>query len=203
MKTKRQLLKNTPVKNVLMDVDGLALLNCFSQCEHPAPGRTIAILNIGHSYTNLAVANGEGVPFIRDISYGANNIIQQIANENDMSPQTVRDVLHGNENLPEAKLVTAVSLERAAQKLIVDITKTLRYYNAQQKSAFIEEVFVCGGFALVEDFIQLLNRDLSTKVVLWNPFNKMRCENDNVSKDTLENFGPALAVAAGLAMRSI
>jgi hypothetical protein len=34
--------------------------------------------------------------------------------------------------------------------LIVDVTETLRYYTAQEKSTVVEKVFVCGGFALVK-----------------------------------------------------
>jgi Tfp pilus assembly PilM family ATPase len=97
----------------------------------------------------------------------------------------------------------AESLARACQKLIVDVTETLRYYNAQEKSTFVEKVFVCGGFSLVEGFVELLDSRLPAKAVLWNPFDNMRCNAGQPCKDILAKRGPAMAVAAGLAMRSV
>jgi Tfp pilus assembly PilM family ATPase len=79
----------------------------------------------------------------------------------------------------------------------------LRYYTAQEKSAQVEQIFVCGGFALVNGFVQTLDSRLDAKVLLWNPFDKMKCDAGNDCSEMLQKTGPALAVAAGLAMRSI
>jgi Tfp pilus assembly PilM family ATPase len=48
-----------------------------------------------------------------------------------------------------------------------------------------------------------LNNHLPAAVVLWNPFEKIRCEADRSCEEILQKNGPAMAVAAGLAMRSI
>ena len=55
-----------------MDIDGLAMVNCFAnqsrarQCN----GQTTAMLNVGHTITNLVVINDDKPPFIRDILHG-------------------------------------------------------------------------------------------------------------------------------------
>ena len=95
------------------------------------------------------------------------------------------------------------SLAKACHKLIVDVTDTLRYYAAQEKSTAVEKIFVCGGFALVKGFVELLDNQLPAKAVLWNPFDKIRCDAGQNYRDILQKNGPAMAVAAGLAMRSI
>jgi hypothetical protein len=41
------------------------------------------------------------------------------------------------------------SFERACERLMNDITKTVRYYGAQERSFDIHKMLVCGGFALV------------------------------------------------------
>jgi hypothetical protein len=38
---------------------------------------------------------------------------------------------------------------------------------------------------------------------LWNPFDKIRCDAGQACEVLLQKNGPAMAVAAGLAMRSI
>ncbi|OHB83470.1 MAG: hypothetical protein A2Z38_02035 [Planctomycetes bacterium RBG_19FT_COMBO_48_8] len=203
--SKVQLAKEARLKCVLMDVDGLALLNCFNGlangCEKSEANQTVAILNVGGTHTTLAIMDNDGWPFIRDMTYAGNDIVAQIAARNDTSKETVRGILSGDSAADEAGI--SDSLEKACHKLITDVGETLRYYSAQSASANVEKLFVCGGFALARGFVELLNRRLGVEAVLWNPFDKI-CHNANRDyEDIYAKTGPAMAVAAGLAMRSI
>jgi type IV pilus assembly protein PilM len=204
---KKRLIENASLKCVLMDVEGLALLNCVSELKPNGSKRanesgTIAVLNVGNSHTTLAIMGDNGLPFIRDITCAGNDIVEQIATENGVSTERVREILFGCEN-PAAKPEVGNSLAGACEKLIVDVTETLRYYTAQEKSTVVEKVFVCGGFALVKGFAELLNSRLSAQAMLWNPFDKVCCDACGSREAILAKKGPAMAVATGLAMRSI
>ncbi|MFZ0033525.1 MAG: type IV pilus assembly protein PilM [Sedimentisphaerales bacterium] len=196
---KSKLAKEASFDCVLMDVDGLALLNCLSEYEKTEAGRTTAILNIGSSYTTLAIMGANALPFIRDIAYAGGTIVKEIADEKGVSMEAVRETLLGSAG-HETGL--GDSLEKACQKLITDVTDTLRYYTAQEKSIIVEKIFVC-GFALAKGLVELLDSRLPAKTMLWNPFDKIRCDGDQNCRDILQKNGPAMAVAAGLAMRSI
>jgi len=200
---KNRLAENTSLNCVLMDVDGLALLNCFSEYEKTAVTRTTVILNVGSSFTNLVIIGDNGVPFIRDMSYAGDDIINGIATEHNIPTEAVGKILSGYENSGQPQLELSDSMAKACQKLIADITETLRYYTAQKKTAFVEKILVCGGFALVKGFVELLDKQLPAATVLWNPFDKIRCSAGPYCRDILQKKGPAMAVAAGLAMRSI
>jgi len=201
IKNKVQLAKNASLDCVLIDVDGLALLNCLSQYEKSEAGRTTAVLNVGDSFTTLAIMSNNGLPFIRDMAYAGDGIVEEIATENNVSTESIKNILWGDSG--EAQLELGDSLERACQKLIADVTETLRYYAAQERAAIVEKIFICGGFALVGGFVEVLDKELDATTVLWNPFDKMRCDAGRFCKDILAKRGPAMAVAAGLAMRSI
>jgi type IV pilus assembly protein PilM len=207
IKAKQRLVKNASLKCALMDVEGLALLNCFNGFkgeeseQHSGSGIT-AILNAGNSHTTLAIMGDKGLPFIRDISHGGKDIIEQIANENDASQEDVRRILWGEED-GKGGLHFGDGFAKACQKLIVSITETLRYYATQEKSAVVEEILVCGGFGLVKGFVELLDSQVPAKVVLWNPFDGIPCDAGRGCEDILATQGPALTVAAGLGMRSI
>ena len=56
---------------------------------------------------------------------------------------------------------------------------------------------------MVKGFIEILNDWFSAEVVLWDPFDKIRHGDDLSQEKVLRENGPALAVAAGLAMRTI
>jgi len=203
--SKVQFAKEARLNCVMMDVDGLALLNCFNGLanghEKSGANRTVAILNVGGMHTTLAIMDNEGWPFIRDMTYAGNHIVAQIAAMNNTSKEAVRGILSGDSVSDEAGL--SDSLEKACHKLIADVGETLRYYTAQSASANVEKLFVCGGFALAGGFVELLNRRLGVEAVLWNPFDKI-CSNANREhEDIYAKTGPAMAVAAGLAMRTI
>ncbi|MFA5239749.1 MAG: type IV pilus assembly protein PilM [Phycisphaerae bacterium] len=199
---KRQLAREVNLDCVLMDVDGLALLNCFDEYEKSKADRTTAILNVGSSYTTLAIKGANALPFIRDIAYAGMEIVEEIANDKGVSIEAVKRALLGRGTSAEPEMELGDSLEKACKRLVIDITETLRYYTAQEKSAVVEKVFVC-GFASAKGFIELLDSRLPVKTVLWNPFDKIPCDGNQNCKDILRESGHAMAVAAGLAMRSI
>jgi type IV pilus assembly protein PilM len=203
MERKTRLVRDASLNCVLMDVDGLAVLNCFSECEKIENGQVNVILNVGSTYATLVIMNGNNLPFVRDIAYAGGDIIAQIAAERGLSPQVVGEIFACGENASRPQADLTDSLTRACQKLITDVADTLRYYMAQEKAAAIEKIFLCGGFALTKGFPELLAARLPAKVVLWNPFEKMTCHAGKRTEDMLGKNGPAMVVAAGLAMRSI
>jgi type IV pilus assembly protein PilM len=206
VKYKSRLARKAKLDCVMVDADALALLNCFKELEKPADNHGTAILNIGHIETTLAVEGSGGWPFVRSLNYAGDSIVRSIAAENDATPDAVKAAFAGDpKDLPPAM---RESFERACKRLIDDITKTVRYYGAQEGSFVISKVLVCGGFSLFGDVAKLLNKQLAIEVVLWNPFEKMRLQvgrnhRGALLKNILRRSGPSLAVAAGLAMRSI
>src|SRR3990172_67128 len=206
IKSKVYLANEAALSCVIVDVDGLALLNCFRQLETHVPGQATAILNIGGSYTNLAIVSDDGWPFVRDMISVGDDIVRKMAAEKDLPPATIRQILSGNAEIDQSDYIE--SLERASKKLVADVVETLRYYDTQKKAEPLEKMFVCGDLALADGFIDVLNRQLAVETVLWNPFQKMRCDTGRdhkamLQKNMLHKTGPAMAVAAGLAMRMI
>lgn len=203
--SKVKLAKEARLNCVLMDVDGLALLNCFKGLVNgnmqSEKDQTVAILNVGGSHTTLAIVDSKGWPFIRDMTYAGSDIVAQIAAENDLSNENVRGILSGGSDTEVPDL--RESLAKACQRLIGDVGETLRYYSAQSSSSNVGKLFVCGGFSLAVGFVELLNSRLGVEAVLWNPFDNIRCNGNPRFQDVCAKEGPALAVAAGLAMRSV
>ncbi len=206
VKHKARIAKRARLDCALMDVEGLALLNCFKEVEKPADNHGTAILNVGANETTVAVEGNHGWPFVRSINYAGNAIIKSIAAENEATPEAVKAVFGGDPAaIPQPM---SESFERACERLINDITKTVRYYGAQEGSFDIHKVLVCGGFALFGDMVKLLAKQLSMDVTLWNPFEKMRLQvvrshRGVLMKNILRRNGPAMVVAAGLAMRMV
>jgi type IV pilus assembly protein PilM len=158
-------------------------------------------LNVGAANATLAIRGSDGWPFIRDLNLGGDQIIRQMADMNDTSPKEIREILFNAADAGELKLQD--SLKKTCQKLTSDVTGTLRFHAAQAKSAEVDKLLVCGGFALAQGFIDLLNSRLGTQAVLWNPFDNMHVKTGGHCEEICGKAGPVMAVAAGLAMRTL
>ena len=202
IENKVKLAREASVECVLMDVDGLALLNCFDEHERGETSQTTAVLNIGNTYTTLAISGPNSLPFIRDIHYAGGEIVKEIALKKGVSEEEVRKNLLSDDYQVAEGFDMNGTWEKACNKLIVDVNETLRYYSTQEKSSAVEKILVC-GFAQVKGFVEMLNSRITAETVLWNPFEKIPCDVNPSCRETLQKNGPAMAVAAGLAMRLI
>lgn len=202
VRKKTNLARQAFLKSVLIDVDGLALINCLKECEKMPSGKTLAILNVGSSYTTLAIIGNDSMPFIRDIAYAGNKIVNRIADLNGIESKYLIEKLSQPESADQLESEISDSLAQASYDLIADVSGTLRYYAANQKTV-VEKIYVCGGFALFKEFVKLLKSKFTAEVTLWNPFKKISCRAGEQCEQLLQQKGPSMVVAAGLAMRSI
>jgi len=210
---KRKLTHETGLKCVLMDIDGLALLNGLQGLapEPPAPVNEEsdedrddlrpALVSIGDSFTSIAIVDYAQRPFVRDVYSGEQDIIRQMIRTTKLSAEAVRDALYGDGPVDEE--IHQQGLEKACSQLLDSIATTLRYYIAENRLARVSKVLVSGRLALADSFIDLLARKLSMETVAWNPVAGLPCEADEKCQSLLQESGPAVAVAAGLAMRTI
>ncbi|MFC1737780.1 type IV pilus assembly protein PilM [Planctomycetota bacterium] len=204
LQNRKRIVESASLDAVLMDVDGLALLNCFNEYEKEQKDSGVAaILNVGGNCSTLAMMGDDGTPFVRDMNYAGNEIMKQLVDLTGAQWTEIGAALFDGKEAQDMCPDFRQRLQEASGELIVDVNETLRYYTAQKKSSVVEKIYVCGGFALAKGFVELLDKQLTTSAVLWNPFERFSLEASPSCEEVLQNRGPALALAAGLAMRSV
>ena len=200
---RKYLIQQASLNCAIIDVDGLALLNCFLETETFPAGQVVAILNVGQSLTNFIVFRDHDIPFFRNLPFGEAQIVSAIASEHEESPKMIKDFLYQPEMFGDPNLNLSVSLSRGCQALINAIKETIRYVFAQKRINHLDQLYLCGDFSLVKGFDELLDHHLPAEVTLWNPFCKMSYKGSVPGSELIETMGPAYAVAAGLAMRTL
>jgi type IV pilus assembly protein PilM len=203
VRRKEKLVKEAALSPVLIDIDGLALSNCLETCEGYESGKATAIMNVGNSYTTLVIVGEGSIPFVRDTSHAGSSITRKIAEQTQMSVEKVSRAMFSEQGDSQQSALLESCMEAACDPLIDDITGTIRYYTAQKKSYYVDKVLVCGGFARARGFVDILDRRLPAHAVLWNPLEKIESETSDTVKSFLQENGYEMAVAAGLAMRSV
>jgi len=199
---RRELCEHGKAYCMVVDVDGLALLNCLEACNVRKPGEKSLILNLGSSYTNLAILSDDGLPFVRDLGYAGAGIVSHICQGTGQSRETVLGALERTDEKRFAFPELQPSLKEACATLADRVIETVRYYGTTRSSPALDRVFLCGGLARVDTIIEVMAGLLSGTVELWNPLSLLPVTRA-VRKSELVEQGPAFAVALGLAMRSL
>jgi type IV pilus assembly protein PilM len=194
-----------------------------------APAFQDAVLNLGDCCVSIAVADPGGRPFVRDLGSGV-AVCSSAALAAGRPPHgagspTPRFALGSpsfsteDVGLPDTSsgVWGTRSNHRSAtpDSLVEDVQTTLRYYAAQNGAARVDRLLVCGATAATEESVEWLRPRLNIEVEPWNPLvdggfrieagGGKEAEENHPSGAlcNLELYGPSLAVAAGLAMRSI
>ena len=80
----------------IVDIDALALQNCYEYNYQPAPGQVVALLNLGASVMNINIVKGTTPLFPRDVSVGGHQYTDSLQKELDLSFDDAESLKLGN-----------------------------------------------------------------------------------------------------------
>jgi type IV pilus assembly protein PilM len=187
---------------LVVDIDAFALQNAFELNYEPPPDVTAALLNIGASIMNINIVRG-GVPlFTRDVSVGGNQYTDTLQKELDLSFDDAEKLKQGQE-IPNVSPETRTAHIRSVSEiLLLEIQKTLDFFRQSTATENIQQIYMAGGTARIEGLVDMLKEEFNLPVEIMNPF--LRVSVDAAKFDTayLDEIGPRMAVAVGLALRS-
>ncbi len=200
---KNHLAMEANLENVLMDVDSVALLNCFSVFGDPVGDGTAAILNITDSFANLVVFANNKAPFVRNISIGVSDIIKRVAENVGYSFDEVEDIVFNSQEGRVEMPLYIDSLDASVDVLASEVRETLRYYTMHNSDGEIAKIYLCGDGSLIKDLDIILGGKLSYPLELFNPFENIKFSSNVSLSHELRQQGSSMVVATGLALRSI
>ena len=102
----------------IVDIDALALQNCYEYNYQPAPTQVVALLNLGASGMIINIVKGTTPLFPRDVSVGGHQYTDSLQKELDLSFDDAESLKLGNK-------VGTVS-EDAKQQILQQVTEALR-----------------------------------------------------------------------------
>jgi type IV pilus assembly protein PilM len=198
-----ELLTEAGAKPIMVDVDALALLNCLNELGLSGSQETLAVIDIGHTLTNVVVYGLDGLPFVRDINIAGTHIMQDISRQTELSEDQVRQAFMQAPSSETLDGNLLLALTNAIQPLVSAINETLRFYSFQEKKSGVDRILLCGGLSLIDAFVEFMTDAVSVPVDLLNPFSIIQPDPEAGGSQSLVDEGPAFAVAAGLAMRTL
>ena len=191
-------LEQAGIKVMSVDIDSLALINAFN-FNYPETDKTktIALLNIGASLSNLSILEGT-IPYLsRDIQIAGGNLTQKISEVLNIDLKAAENLKINPQN-DQLDKITVVS-ETVFSQLAAEIRTSFDYYESQNASS-VGKIFLSGGCSLLAGLKTSLANLLGIEVDQWNPFKQVV----PVEGLDLSQIGPRqakFAVAVGLALK--
>ena len=186
----------------IVDIDALALQNCYEYNYEPAPNQVVALLNLGASVMNINIIKGTTPLFPRDVSVGGHQYTDSLQKELDLSFEDAEALKLGHRVGTVSEDAKLPILQQVTEIIVLEIQKTFDFFRASTSGEHIEKIYLAGGSAKIPGLLEALRQEFSLPVEVLNPFQRIAPPVSGPLAGMIEENAGQMAVAVGLALRS-
>ena len=197
------VISQTGKNAVLVDVDAFALQNCYEMNYSVDEGKTLALVNVGASVTNVNVLNGTTSLFWRDITFGGNQYTDAIQREMSLSFEQAEDLKKGKQVGDHTVQQVIPILNSVSEDFAGELRKTLDFFTATSGADRVDEIVLAGGGSGVLNLDATLRDKFGMAVNIMDPFTRVTVDEKEFNPEELAEVGPSMAIAVGLAIRKL
>lgn len=197
-----KILEGSSLRAGIIDIDSLALINAFNY-NYPqteaAANKSICLLNIGATISNVNILEN-GIPRLsRDIHSGGANLTKKLMDTFGLDFMAAEELKINplEENMNKIK----ASLENVLTNLATEIRTSFDYYESQHTCSVVK-IYLSGGASRITGLKEMLAVSLGIEVEAWDPFKQIKIS-EKIDKQKLNQFAGQFNVAVGLALRRI
>jgi type IV pilus assembly protein PilM len=183
----------------VVDVDSFAVQNAFLLNYDVDPEKVFALINIGASMMNLNIVKNDISLFTRDVQMGGNLYTEEIQKQFGVSIEEAERMKITGDTPDSTKFNDTIS--RVNETLAMEMRRSLDFYNTTAGEGKINEVFISGGGAKTPMLVEAVQQRLGLPVVIINPFRNIKYNEKEFDSNYLNEIGPLVSVAVGLATR--
>lgn len=184
----------------VMDVEAFAMENAFALVGDQlsvSRDSLLAVVDIGETMTTLAILKNERTVYSREQPFGGQQLTEAIMRNYSMSREEAASAkVEGN--LPDT--CEADVLAPFRENVVQQISRLLQFFYASSEYNAVDQVVLAGGTSAMDGLSELVAEEFELPCCVANPVADMNTPSR--LRAQLDRDGPALMIAAGLAMRS-
>ncbi len=182
----------------VIDTDSFAITNAFMKnFSSVDAAKTIAILNIGDTYTNLIIMRGGLITFVRGLTNGVSDFRSSVLKKCGVDLEQC----DGLKGVPSEKSAEVAIAAKSALTSLVDDIKLSFGYHENQSGHGIDQIFISGGGSSYVELDGAFYTAFGIKPEMWNPVEFLDIDPSVINVDEIAKINSSLAVAAGLSLR--
>lgn len=164
------------------------------------PDKTVLLVNLGGSSTNLAIVNHGLLSFSRSLPVAGDAFTRAVSQSLSITPQQAEEYKKAyglSSSQLEGKIKGA--LDSVVRLVSDEIKKAVNFYLTQEKGEMPTSLVMTGGSSGMPEILPVLSNTVGMEVLVGNPFVHVQVNAAFAQK--LASFAPLYGVAVGLAMR--
>ncbi len=213
-----EVLREVRLDVAELEVGPAAINRLISLLPRPENSRgNVLVINYGAEQTFITLISGRRLLMDKEINFGANMLVQQIARSLDVSPtmaeeMAVREGLNQQAKKPFGATVqlTADDLNPLVEivrpvfaPLAEEVRRACLYAASESQGDVVEQVYTVGSIARWPGADQLLSEIARLPVATTLPLTAIFDGDDTSGTANYPGIGPELATATGLALRGL
>jgi type IV pilus assembly protein PilM len=197
-----ELLRDAGLEPDIVDVHAFAVQNAFEAAVGGAGDDVVALLDIGGDMTTLAIVR-DGTPhFTRDISVGANRVIEEFQKRFGMTDEDARAAcVHPEQSDEVDPDQLAAIISEVADELSTGIERSLSFLRTSGEVEAIDRLVMTGGGSQFPGLAEFLNQRNEIPVETCDPLGAVDYDPDLFEQHQIDDIAPMLAVGVGLGLR--
>lgn len=171
---------------------------CYNQLPPDAADKLVAVIDIGATMTLMSILDRGKTVYTRDQMFGGEQYTRSIISYYGKTYEEAELAKVGNDLPPS---YTFEVLAPFQTMVLQQVRRGIQMYLTTSGRDNIDYLLLSGGTSLIEGLDKLLTDELGIFTVVANPFVNMDV-GPAVDREQLQQLGPQLMIACGLAMRS-
>jgi len=187
----------------VVDLDSFSALNSVLLNYELYREKSIAIINIGASITNVIIAKMGYPVFVRDIAFGGNQFTDLLQKELNLKYEKAESAKKGRsvEGVSSAAVKPIINI--ILNDLKNEIKKTFEFYRSNTTEGRIDNILLSGGSANLEAITDFFSQEFDMPIEIVNPFNNIEVNYKKFDLNFIRDMAPVFNVAMGLALRAV
>ena len=198
-----EIFKLAKIDLVALDTEAFALIRSLVGKDKS----TVMIVDIGYTRTNFTIVE-KGIPFLtRSINVGGGTVTKKIMEQLNVpeaeAERLKQDLGTMAESDPQTGEGLQVVLASVLQPMINEIKYASEVYAKMELTdgKKFEKIILTGGSAHLPGLVKELTMAMNTNVYIGDPWARVMTPEE--LRPVLDEIGPKLSVAIGLAMREL
>jgi type IV pilus assembly protein PilM len=141
--------------------------------------------------------------FWRDISFGGNQYTEAIMKELNLSFEQA-EALKKGEGVGGYTVENVIPIfNTVTEELSTELRKTLDFFRSSMQQDKIDRIVLGGGCSKVVNLTGILQQKLNIPVEILNPFATVKYDESAYDPAWVNDIGPSMVIAVGLAVREV
>ncbi len=194
------VLQAAGLKPVIIDLDVFAMSNALAIQRDLETMGGVAVVDLGNMFTHVNLLLDGISYFTRDIPAGGRALTFELGKEFKLDFNETEGLKQGIIPGDIDRQAVIDMIVDSFDPIIDELQKSFEFFSSTSNST-VEQVFLCGGGALIPGVDNLLSDRLAVPVEIFNPLETIKINPRKFDRDSITRMAPLASVVAGLATR--